>query len=209
MSTVSSTQTRPRVEGEREVEIFDAVVRLVSETGYDKLTYDAVAAEVHASKATLYRKWPTKAELVVEAVVSRMCDNDDVDIDTGSLRGDLLSGACEDGGLTSSMPGLVSSLLPALQRDPEFFGVFRQRFVEPKLRRTLAVFARAAARGEIGPDADLDRLSLILPALCIHDVVVLGRTVGRAEVVAMIDSVVLPACRATLDTPGPHRPPSS
>lgn len=200
-SANARTPTRPRVEGEREVEIFEAVVRLVAETGYDKLTYDAVATEVHASKATLYRKWPTKAELVVEAVVSRMCANDDCDIDTGSLRGDLLAGACEDGGLTSTMPGLVSSLLPALQRDSDFFEVFRTRFVEPKLRRTMVVFARAVERGEIGPDAELGRLAMVLPAMCIHAAVVLGQTVGRAEAVAIIDTVVLPACRATLGAP--------
>lgn len=193
--------TRPRVEGEREVEIFEAVIRLVCESGYDRLTYDAVAGEVHASKATLYRKWPTKAALVVEAVVSRMCDNDHIDIDTGSLRSDLLSGACEDGGLTSAMPGLVSALLPALQRDPDFFEVFRERFIEPKLQRTLAVFDRAVARGEISADADLGRLSMVLPALCIHDALLLGRSIGRDEVVAMIDTVVLPACRASLDPP--------
>ncbi len=202
MSTAEApAPTRPRVEGEREVEIFEAVVRLVAETGYDRLTYDAVAGEVHASKATLYRKWPTKALLVVDAVVSRMCGNDDIDIDTGSLRGDLLVGACEDGGLTSTMPGLVSALLPALQRDPDFFGVFRERFIEPKLQRTLAVFDRAVARSEIGADADLERLSMILPAMCLHDVLLAGRTIGRDEIIAMIDTVVLPACRASLASP--------
>ncbi|WP_295698630.1 TetR/AcrR family transcriptional regulator [Lapillicoccus sp.] len=198
MSTAEApAPTRPRVEGDREVEIFDAVVRLVAETGYDKLTYDAVAGEVHASKATLYRKWPTKALLVVEAVVSRMCGSDDIDIDTGSLRGDLLVGACEDGGLTSTMPGLVSALMPALQRDPDFFEVFRERFIEPKLQRSLAVFARSVERGEIAPDADLVRLSTVLPAMCMHDFLLLGRAVGRDEVITMIDTVVLPACAAT------------
>lgn len=190
--------TRPRVEGDREVEIFAAVVRLLGETGYDRLTYDAVAAEVHASKATLYRKWPLKAELVVEAVVSRMCGPDEDGPDTGTLRGDLLSGACEAGGLTSDLPVLVSALMPALQRDPEFFGVFHERFIEPKQRRTQSVFARAQQRGEIGPGADLDRLAMILPAMCIHDVIVLGRQTCRDDVVAIIEDVVLPACRATL-----------
>ncbi len=69
----TATATRPRVEGERATEIHEAVIRLLVEHGYDRLTFDAVAAEVRASKATLYRKWPTKAALVVEAVVETIC----------------------------------------------------------------------------------------------------------------------------------------
>ncbi|MDQ2755729.1 MAG: TetR/AcrR family transcriptional regulator [Actinomycetota bacterium] len=190
------TASRPRVQGDREAEIYDAVIALLLETGYDRLTLDAVAAAVHVSKATLYRKWTDKSELVVEAVVSRMPDADD--LDTGSLRSDLLGLACEDGGLTSVLPGLVMALMPALQRDPQLFEVLRARFLEPKRERTLALFRRAQARGEIGADADLPRLAEILPAMAIHECVVLGRLLTRQGAVAILDDVVLPACRATL-----------
>ena len=63
------TTCRPRIEGERESEIFTAVVALLVEVGYDKLTFDAVATTVRASKATLYRRWADKPSLVVDAMV--------------------------------------------------------------------------------------------------------------------------------------------
>ena len=57
-----AASTRPRVEGDREDEILDATLTLLFEVGYDRLTIDAVARRARASKATLYRRWDTKAE---------------------------------------------------------------------------------------------------------------------------------------------------
>lgn len=198
--TASSTKaaSRPRVEGDREAEIYDAVIRLVVELGYDKLTFDAVAADVRASKATLYRKWSTKAALVVDAVASRFCNDASAAADTGSLRGDLVVGACEDGGLTSDLPELIGSLVAALHRDADLFVAFRTRYLEPSLQRGFDIFRRAQERGEIGPGADLHQLSMILPAMCIHETIVFGREIDRAGILAIVDGIVLPACAATL-----------
>ena len=100
----SRTATRPRIEGEREVAIFDATMRMLATSGYDRLTMDAVAADARASKATLYRRWTSKADLVVDALVwLKSCMPHDVP-NTGTLRGDLLSMACTEGGLTDRMP---------------------------------------------------------------------------------------------------------
>src|SRR5579864_5993220 len=52
----------------REEAILDAVIGLLGETGYEAMTMDAVAARAHASKTTIYRRWPGKAELVRAAV---------------------------------------------------------------------------------------------------------------------------------------------
>ena len=196
--TPTATAARPRVEGERVTEIYESVIRLLVEHGYDRLTFDLVAAVVRASKATLYRKWPTKAALVVEAVVNTVCPSVLGPPETGSLRGDLLSGACSDRGLTSGLPSLLGAVMPALHRDEELFGEFRTRFLEPLTTQAMAIFRRAQARGEIGPDADLERLAGILPALCVHEAVVFGRDCDVADITAMVDEIVLPACRATL-----------
>jgi AcrR family transcriptional regulator len=194
----TATATRPRVEGERVLEIHEAVVELLVELGYDKLTFDQVAARAHAGKATLYRKWPTKAALVVDAVQATICPEVVERPDTGSLRGDLVSGACQQGGLTSGLPGLLGAVMPALHRDEELMREFRQRFIEPMAAGLRDVFARAQIRGEIGPGAHLDRLAGILPALCLHRAVVEGADCDRDEVLAIVDEIVLPACRATL-----------
>ena len=73
----------------REAELLAVTLELLQEHGYDRLTLDAVATTAHASKATLYRRWPTKAELVMAAFVESTRQVA-VDPDTGTLRGDLL-----------------------------------------------------------------------------------------------------------------------
>ncbi|TXS09891.1 helix-turn-helix domain-containing protein, partial [Streptomyces sp. wa22] len=79
---------RSRLTPEREGELYAAVLDLLGEVGYEALTMDAVAARTRSSKATLYRQWGSKAELVVKA----LRHNKPVqlgEIDTGSLRGDF------------------------------------------------------------------------------------------------------------------------
>ena len=65
----------------------DAALELLAEIGYDRLTIDSVAARAHASKATIYRRWPGKAELVVDALT--LLKGAPLVPDTGTLRGDL------------------------------------------------------------------------------------------------------------------------
>src|SRR3954447_18445688 len=73
----------------RESELLAVTLQLLQEHGYDRLTVDAVATSARASKATLYRRWPTKAELVLAAFVEGTRQAA-VDPDTGTLRDDLL-----------------------------------------------------------------------------------------------------------------------
>ncbi|MGH3386900.1 MAG: helix-turn-helix domain-containing protein, partial [Nocardioidaceae bacterium] len=104
MTTTDDHKTRPRVEGDREDEILEAALAVLAEVGYDRLTMDAVATAAKASKATLYRRWTSKAHLVVDAAVrAKGCPMPD-DVNTGSLRGDLLAMSTCDGGLTDNVP---------------------------------------------------------------------------------------------------------
>src|SRR5581483_10849004 len=85
---------RPRDET-RDAAILDATLRILGDVGYDRLTIDAVATEARASKATVYRRWPGKAALVVDAIQSLnpyAAGTGGEPPDTGSLRGDLLAG---------------------------------------------------------------------------------------------------------------------
>src|SRR5690242_16891040 len=94
--------TRPRVEGDRESEILEATLVVLAEVGYDRLTMDAVATKAKASKATLYRRWNGKVQLVIDALHHghRHEDQGAEPPDTGTLRGDLLAAYCGHGGLT-------------------------------------------------------------------------------------------------------------
>lgn len=192
----SRTATRPRIEGDREAAIFDATMRMLATSGYDRLTMDAVAADARASKATLYRRWTTKADLVVDALVwLKSCMPHDVP-NTGTLRGDLLSMACNEGGLTDRMPlAVFGALITAMQRDQELAEAFQNRFLAPVQQRGRIAFERAQERGEIAPDVDLELLTTVLPAIAIHHALTRNEPVKRDFVERIIDEVVLPSCR--------------
>jgi AcrR family transcriptional regulator len=186
---------RPRVEGDRQDEILLATVEVLAELGYDRLTMDAVAAAAKASKATLYRRWSSKAELVVDAV-ARGCPMPAV-VDTGTLRGDLIALFCGDGGLTDDVPmSVMAGLLTALHRDPDLQRAFQERFLAPRLVLVDSIYRRAAERSEIPAGADVELLAQALPAIVIHRSFVLGIPADPEFVERVIDHVILPAARA-------------
>ncbi|NBM20680.1 TetR/AcrR family transcriptional regulator [Streptomyces sp. GC420] len=87
--TATTATRRSKISAEREQEIYDAVLALLREGGYEALTFESVAARTRASRSTLYRQWKTKPQLVASAL-SR-CDRRTAwhTIDTGTLAGDL------------------------------------------------------------------------------------------------------------------------
>jgi len=188
-----SATTRPRVEGDREQEILDAALTVLAETGYDRLTMDAVAAEAKASKATLYRRWSSKPELVVEAVCSHKAHTSPPD--TGSLRGDLIAAHSGMGGLNDPRALAVqAAVVTAMARDAEFAATYRREFIGPKLTASRAIFERARDRGELRDDVDLDLLAPALPGIVLHRVFLLGDEATPELVTRVIDEIILPAC---------------
>ncbi|WP_210438343.1 TetR/AcrR family transcriptional regulator [Nocardioides xinjiangensis] len=191
--TPTETGTRPRVAGEREMEIYQATLQVLDEVGYDLLTMDAVATRAKASKATLYRRWKGKPELVVAAILAHKGES--VVPDTGSLRGDLLAAYCGgDGGLGDPLArSVLSAVVTAMARDPEFAEVYRRDFIGPKIETSRAIYERARERGEVHPDADLAVLAPALAGIVLHRAFLLGDAVTPELVGRVLDEVVLPA----------------
>ncbi len=81
------------LDASRDSDILEAALDVLAEEGYDGMTIDMVAARAKAGKATLYRRWPSKTELVLDAVACMKTTNIDyADLpDTGTLRGDLVA----------------------------------------------------------------------------------------------------------------------
>ena len=194
MRSPKSCVLRPRVEGEREEQILDAAVVLLGRVGYDRLTMDAVAAQAKASKATLYRRWSTKAALVVDAILRSKRALQAPDVDTGNLREDLLAAACGTGGLANERTShIMAGVVTALQHDPEFAKEFRTRVIAPKLESTRLIFERARQRGEITADLDLDLLTPALAGIVLHRSFVLGLPTDEKTIAQVIDEIILPA----------------
>ncbi len=135
--------------------ILDATLALLGEVGFSGLTIDGIAARAGVGKATIYRHWPGKAHLVVDAFRSRIPPMPAPE--TGTLRGDLLAvvGFMVEGLSRSPLSRILPALVEAAESDPELERLFK---VFGEERRTLirGVLERAAARGELRSDLDLE-----------------------------------------------------
>ena len=192
MNRGKQASLRPRVEGEREAQVLDAAIALLARVGYDKMTMDAIATEAKAGKATLYRRWSTKSSVVVDAILRSKRALQVPDVDTGTLRGDLIAMACADGGISDERSAQVmAGIITALHHDPDFAEEFRTRVVGPKVEASRAVFQRARGRGEV--TADLDLLSPALGAIIMHRSFVLGLPADEKTVTQVVDEIILPA----------------
>ncbi|WP_128375954.1 TetR/AcrR family transcriptional regulator [Streptomyces cavernae] len=147
----AATARRSRITPEREAELYAAVLDLLREVGYDALTMDAVAARTRSSKATLYRQWGGKAELVARAM--RYNKPGIADVDTGSLRGDLHALVTrEDDCAMEQNSALMRALAMAVHSDPQLLRAFKELLVEPEMEEFRRVMQRAVDRGEVRAD---------------------------------------------------------
>ncbi|MFI1017468.1 TetR/AcrR family transcriptional regulator [Streptomyces sp. NPDC020965] len=144
--------TRSRLTPERESELYGAVLDLLREVGYDSLTMDAVAARTRSSKATLYRQWHSKPELVARSL-QQVKPSVTGEIDTGSLRGDfheMMSRADDEEMERDS--ALMRGLLQAVHNNPDLYDALRKLLIEPEMQALRTLVERAVERGEISAD---------------------------------------------------------
>jgi AcrR family transcriptional regulator len=190
MAETTAARTRRLDEG-REQAILRATYELLGETGYQGLRVDAVAARAQASKATLYRHWPTKAELVAEAV--RCCKAESPPpADTGSLRGDLAAWFGEIGCFITGEEGpILAGLFMALHTDPALAAELRS-MQESKVPFAEAICERAERRGELRPGYDAGLIDEIVPALLFMHCFALGHSLDDGYIAHVVDDIVLP-----------------
>jgi len=180
----------------RDADILDAAIEVLAETGYDGMTIDMVAARAKAGKATLYRRWPSKAELVIDAVAClKQTDLAPANIpDTGTLRGDLIAmiktPSIQDG---ERKLRVMAGLASMISRSPELADAAREAIVAPRVALNRMFLQRAVDRGEIPADTDLDLIATISPSMVTYRALMLGIPATRDYLVALIDDVILPA----------------
>ncbi|BBC33872.1 Transcriptional regulator, TetR family [Streptomyces graminofaciens] len=198
--TETATVRRSRLTPEREAELYAAVLDLLREVGYDALTMDAVAARTRSSKATLYRQWGGKAELVAKAIRSGKPGNIS-DVDTGSLRGDLHAlVAREDDCAMEQNSALMRGLFMVVHGNPDLLAAFREHLVNPEMYEFRRVVQRAVDRGEVqadNPAIDFT-VHMLLGAFATRTILE-ERPPTQAYLRSYIDAVVLPALGVPTD----------
>jgi AcrR family transcriptional regulator len=150
---------------ERRGAICDAVFALLAEVGYDRMTMDCVADRARASKATIYRNWPDKPELVVASLTHRFANPPDAP-DTGSLRGDLMALITLACAVANSADGdVISGVMTAAARTPALAQALRQCVSEAKKTTHATVIRQAVDRGEIAASTDPELLHEVIHAM--------------------------------------------
>ena len=147
---------RPRSEAARQA-ILQAAAEMLLDQGGARVSMDAVAGRAGVSKATIYRGWPSKECLALEALVEWAAAGSPPR-DTGTLRGDLLAlvGPWVREIRRRQFGRVIAALITEAQSNPDFAEVYRRHFVEPRREPMRAALARAVDRGEAPADLDID-----------------------------------------------------
>ena len=148
---------RPRSE-KAHAAILRAAACLLLEHGLAAVSMDAVAARAGVSKATIYRWWPTKETLALDALYTEWTAAAPVPRDTGSLRTDLIELLSPWVRLVSAQPygRVIAALLAETRADPAFAAEYQRRVIEPRRDQAREIFGRAVKRGEVPADLDLE-----------------------------------------------------
>ncbi|MFE3830636.1 TetR/AcrR family transcriptional regulator [Streptomyces sp. NPDC059092] len=208
-STTLAENTRPKPRpgshsAAREQAILAATAELVVGVGYERVTVDAIATRARASKATIYRKWPSKAELVADAL-RQHAEGRAVELaDTGSVRGDLLLTVRNiartfTGG--DAGPSLLG-LLEAIRADPVLRDVVRAQIDERSDHDGALICARAVSRGEhVDPERGPAVIGLALAHLFLRTLLG-GEPPSENEQRILVDQTLLPLLNAEVQSDG-------
>ena len=146
---------RPR-NPETEQRILDAAVRSLARDGYARMSLDSVAAEARVSKPTIYRRWPSKADLATAAI--RRLQLAEPPVDTGSAQGDL-TGVLQNFRVSLLRPNgmsLIGTVLAEESHTPELLRLFRERIVAPRRAMLREILERAVTAGEVEDASIID-----------------------------------------------------
>jgi AcrR family transcriptional regulator len=195
---VSGPATRRRGKA-LERALLDAAWAELAEAGYANMTMEGVAARAGTSKPVLYRRWPTRAQLVIAAVRAHLPEVTPASIrDTGSLRGDLVAALTVasrryNGPVRQALHGVMSDFY----RDQELSALLHSDIFGNAAKVMPVILRRASERGEVDLDQITPRVATLPFDLFRHEVLTSSAPIPAATVTGIIDDVFLPLVRRT------------
>ena len=198
----SDHRRRPRRRGRAlDAAIFQATLDELAEVGYARLTMEGIAERAKAGKASLYRRWPTRIELVMEAVYSRLPGPEDPP-DTGTLRGDLLAVLRAGAEALAGPPGeALRGVLSEALGDSGVVDRVRRTSQGGSRRVMREILRRAVERGEIDAAAVTERRVETGQALLRYHFLFNGTPIPDQVIVEIVDEVLLPMLRSPVSPP--------
>jgi len=179
--------------------ILEATLKALAEVGYDRMTMDLVAQHAKTGKASMYRRWDSKIELVRDALL--FMNNNSVNVtelpDTGSIREDLLAlvkpkTAAQSERKLKVLSGLGSffSEYRKISEDlsSQIFGGWEKANAE--------LLERAIKRGELSKSANISEACLVISAVTAYTTTMQFKLFDKASYEKLLDAIVLPALRA-------------
>jgi AcrR family transcriptional regulator len=181
---------RPRSERAR-LAIMEAAADLLIEGGLSAATIEAIAARACVSKVTIYKWWPTRGAVAIDAYFHRYRLTITFE-DTGDVAHDL---TVQIEALADAFRGrageVMAELIGQAQSDPALAEMLRERWIQPRREMAGAVLRRGVERGQIRPDVDIEILMDQLYAPLYYRLIVrhqpLGQTIAATLVRTLLD----------------------
>ncbi|MDI3287174.1 TetR/AcrR family transcriptional regulator [Polyangium sp. 15x6] len=192
--------TRVRGRAERVVAaVLSATHEELGRVGYGALRIEDVAARSGVNKTTIYRRWPTKAELVAASL--RAAHDEEEQLDTGTLRGDLLTVVMRTVRTCQTPTGRGIVRMMQMERaDPEVEALSRI-LRDRRRQRNTALLERGIARGELPADVHMELILDLIFGGIYSRLIQRGEDVSEDYAVAAIDTVLAGACAGAARLP--------
>jgi AcrR family transcriptional regulator len=173
----------------------------LSEVGYTSFTVEAVAARARTGKASIYRRWPTKQELVLDTLCARLPTPEqcglDIQLDDSVTTSDALYEVARaiSNILRSPAGDAMRTIKCEATADPELARAIDDRFQAPRREAMLDLLRRGVARGEVRPEAVSPLVADVLPAVLAHRVLLQREPVTERDITDIIEQIVIPLVR--------------
>jgi AcrR family transcriptional regulator len=182
--------------------ILEAAYIELTEVGYTAFTVEGVAARARTGKASIYRRWPTKQELVMDALDTRLPTPEQCGIPSGiddtvttvdALREVARAIASV---ITSPAGDAMRAIKCEAFADPQLAKLVDDRFQAPRRAAMIALLERGVARGEVRPEAANQLVADVLPAMLTHRVLLQREDLTERDIAAIMDQVFIPLVAA-------------
>lgn len=191
---------RPRKRGaELEQAIRDATLAELAEGGYGSVTIESVAARAQTGKASIYRRWPTKQELVLDslgcALSGPLLSVAETQLDDSVSTRDAMVGLVGQVGRLMAGPAgdALRSIVAESLRDRDFSDTVDCNFFDPRTQILISLLERGVARGEVRPDAVTPLVAEVLTGTLLHRLMVRREAMTKAQIADFVDGFLMPA----------------